>query len=115
MTLCFLVCLPNQFASQIQEGLLVVVVALSRDLMVLQVLLSVECDLLWLHLPVLDINLVSTKDNRHILTHPMHQRFLVSGSKAWLRLNNSAQLKAQDMLLPTQVTMPRWHILVRES
>ena len=36
--------------------------------MVLQVLFSVKCDLLGLHLPVLDINLVATQDNRDVLT-----------------------------------------------
>ena len=36
--------------------------------MVLKVLLSVECDLLGLHLPVLHINLVPTQNNRDVLT-----------------------------------------------
>lgn len=36
--------------------------------MVLKVLLSVKCDLFGLHLPVLDINLVATQDNRDVLT-----------------------------------------------
>ena len=36
--------------------------------MVLKVLLSVKCDLFGLHLPVLDIDLVATQDNRDVLT-----------------------------------------------
>ena len=62
--------LPNKLASKIQKRLLVVVVALCRDLMILKILLSVESDLLWLHLPVLDINLVATENNGDIFTHP---------------------------------------------
>ena len=61
---------PNKLASQIQERLFVVVVALGRNLMILQVLLSVEGDLLWLHLPILDIYLVATKDNGDVFTYP---------------------------------------------
>jgi len=30
----------------------------------------VESDLLWLHLPVLDINLVATENNGDVVTHP---------------------------------------------
>ena len=42
---------------QPEEGLLKVVVALGRDVVVLQVLLPVEHDGLGLDLPVLDVNL----------------------------------------------------------
>ena len=38
--------------------------------MVLEVLLSVKRNLLGLHLPVLDINLVATQNNRNIFTDP---------------------------------------------
>jgi len=62
--------LPNKLASKVQKRLLIVVVALGRDLMILKILLSVESDLLWLHLPVLDINLVATENNGDIFTHP---------------------------------------------
>jgi hypothetical protein len=62
--------LPNKLASKVQKRLLIVVVALGRDLMILKILLSVESDLLWLHLPVLDINLVATENNGDVLTHP---------------------------------------------
>ena len=47
----------NQLSGQPQEGLLKVVVALGRDVVVLQVLLAVEHDGLCLHLPVLDVDL----------------------------------------------------------
>lgn len=50
-----------------QEGLLEVVVDLGGDLVVLQVLLSVESNLLGLHLALLDFDLVAAKDNRDIL------------------------------------------------
>ena len=55
-----LVRVPDKLACQVQERLLVVVVTLGRYLMILKILLSVKCDLLWLHLPVFDINLVPT-------------------------------------------------------
>ena len=60
--------LPDKLACQIKERLLIVVVALGRDLMVLEVLLSVKCNLLGFHLPVLDINFVATQDNGDVLT-----------------------------------------------
>ncbi len=70
--------LPNKLASKIQKRLLVVVVALCRDLMILKILLSVESDLLWLHLPVLDINLVATENNGDIFTHPALEGYISS-------------------------------------
>ena len=42
---------------------------LSRDLVVLKVLLAVEGDLLGLHLAVLHLNLVAAEHNRNVLTH----------------------------------------------
>jgi len=62
--------LPGKFSCQIEEGLLKVVIALSRNLIVLQVLLPVEGHLLCLHLPVLHINLVTAKNYRNVLAHP---------------------------------------------
>lgn len=59
---------PYKLACQVQEWLLIIVVTLGRNLVVLKVLLSVKRDLFGLHLPVLDINLVATQDNRDILT-----------------------------------------------
>ncbi len=42
---------------------------LGGDLVVLEVLLSVEGDLLGLHLSVLHLNLVTAQDNRDVLAH----------------------------------------------
>lgn len=53
----------DQLASEPQEGLLKVVVGLGRDIIVLQVLLAVECDGFCLDLALLDIDLVTAKNN----------------------------------------------------
>lgn len=53
----------DQLASKPQERLLKVVVGLGRDIIVLQVLLAVECDGLCLNLALLDIDLVTAKNN----------------------------------------------------
>lgn len=45
------------------EGLLKLVVALGRDVVILQVLLAVEGDLLGLHLAVFNIDLVADEHN----------------------------------------------------
>mmetsp|Transcript_16613 Transcript_16613/g.23415 ORF Transcript_16613/g.23415 Transcript_16613/m.23415 type:complete len:209 (+) Transcript_16613:187-813(+) len=57
----------RQLACQPEERLLKVVVGLGRDIVVLEVLLSVEGNLLGLNLTVLDFDLVSGEDNRDIL------------------------------------------------
>jgi hypothetical protein len=49
----------SETAEEPDEGFLKLVVTLGRDVVILQVLLSVEGDLLSLNLAVLDINLVS--------------------------------------------------------
>lgn len=54
--------------------------------MVLKVLLSVECDLLGLHLPVLDINLVATQDNRDVLTDSVCGKNVVGEAELSARL-----------------------------
>lgn len=61
---------PNQLPCKIQKWLFIIVIAFGRDLMVLKVLLPVECYLFWLHLPVLDINFITTQNNRNVFTHP---------------------------------------------
>jgi len=53
----------NELTCQPQERLLEVVVGLGGDVVVLEVLLSVECDGLSLYLSLLDINLVSGEDD----------------------------------------------------
>ena len=54
--------------------------------MVLKVLLSVECDLLGLHLSVLDINLVATQDNRDVLTDSVIEKNVVGEGELSARL-----------------------------
>ena len=53
----------NKLACQPQERLLKVVVGLGGDVVVLEILLSVESDGLGLHLSLLYINLVSGEDD----------------------------------------------------
>ena len=60
----------DEFPSQPEERLLKVVVGLGRDVVVLQVLLSVEHDGLGLDLPVLDVDLVAGEDDGDVLTDP---------------------------------------------
>ena len=57
----------NELASQPEEGLLEVIVGLGGDIVVLEVLLAVEGDGLGLHLALLDVDLVSAKDDRDVL------------------------------------------------
>ena len=61
--------LPSEFSEEPDEWLLELIVGLGRDIVVLQVLLSVESDLLGLNLSVLDINFVSYENNRNVLTN----------------------------------------------
>lgn len=56
----------DQFSGQPEEWLLEVVVGLSGDVVVLQVLLSVKCDSLSLDLSLLHVDLVTAKDNRDV-------------------------------------------------
>jgi hypothetical protein len=58
----------NKSSQEPDEWLLKLIVALSRDIIVLEILLSVECDLLGLDLSVLNIDFVSNQDNRNVLT-----------------------------------------------
>lgn len=57
----------NQLPSKPEEGLLEVVVGLGRDIVVLEVLLAVESDGLGLHLTLLNVDLVTSEDNRDTL------------------------------------------------
>ena len=61
--------LPDESAEEPDERLLELIVALGRDIVVLQVLLSVESDLLGLDFAVLDIDLVSNKHDGDVLAH----------------------------------------------
>lgn len=57
----------NQFPGEPQEGLLEVVVGLGGDIVVLEVLLTVEGDSLGLDLALLHIDLVTAEDNGDVL------------------------------------------------
>jgi len=61
--------LPDKSAEEPDEGLFELVVRLGRDIVVLEVLLSVESDLLGLNLSVLDVNLVSDENNGNVLAN----------------------------------------------
>jgi hypothetical protein len=58
----------DESSEEPDEGLLELIVALCRDIVVLEVLLSVEGDLLGLDLSVLDVDLVANQDNWDVLT-----------------------------------------------
>ena len=57
----------GEHASEPDEGLLKVVVGLGRDVVVLEVLLSVECDLAGLDLALLHVDLVAAEHNGDVL------------------------------------------------
>lgn len=59
----------NELASEPEEGLLEVVVGLGRDVVVLEVLLSVEGDGLGLDLSLLDIDFVTAENNGDVLAN----------------------------------------------
>jgi hypothetical protein len=58
--------ISDKFPGQPKEGLLEVVVGLGRNIVVLEILLSVESDCLGLHFSLLDINLVATQNDRNV-------------------------------------------------
>jgi hypothetical protein len=85
---------PSKLPGKIQERLLKIVVTLCRYLIVLQVLLPVEGDLLGLNLPVLHINLVSTKNNGNVLAHTAKisvpcRHILVCQASRYIKHDNS--------------------------
>ena len=59
----------RQLTSQPKEWFFKVVVGLGRDIIVLQILLTVKGDLLGLDLTVFDFYLISRKDNRNVFAH----------------------------------------------
>eukprot|EP00906_Rhabdomonas_costata_P021981 RCo031825 len=60
----------GQFLCKPKKRLLKVVVRLCGDVIVLQVLLPVECDLLGLHRALHNVHLVAHQDNRDVFAHP---------------------------------------------
>jgi len=77
--------LAKELSSKPEERLLEVVIAARRDIVVLEILLAVECDLLSLHLSVLDVDLVAAEND-------------------WDMLANA-----------NKITMPVGHVLVSKS
>lgn len=57
----------NELASEPEEGLLEVIIALGRDVVVLKVLFPVEGDGLGLDLALLDIDLVAAENDGDVL------------------------------------------------
>merc|ERR1719333_154434 len=75
----------DQLPGQPEKRLLKVVVGFGRDVVVLEVLLSVEHDRLGLDLPILDVDLVAGEDDGDVLTDP------------------------------DQIPVPVWHVLVSHT
>lgn len=65
--------LPCELPGKVEERLLEVVVALGRDLVILEVLLPVEGHHLGLHLPVLHVHLVAAQHDRYVVADPDRQ------------------------------------------
>jgi hypothetical protein len=87
--------LPDESAEEPNEGLFELIVRLSRDVIVLQVLLSVESDLLGLDLAVLHVDLVSDEHNGNVLAdaHKILVPFghiLIGDARAHIEHNNGA-------------------------
>jgi len=106
---------PGQLPRQPEEGLFKVVVGFCGNVVVLQVLLSVERDLLRLHLPVLDFHLVPREHNGDIFTDageiamPVGDVFVgnaggdVEHDDGTLSLDVVAIAQASEFLLPGRV------------
>merc|ERR1719262_24669 len=63
------VALVREAAREPQERLLEIVVAPRAEVVVLEVPLTMELDVLGLHLPILDVYLVAHQNNRNVLAH----------------------------------------------
>lgn len=91
----------NQLASQPQERLLEVVVGFRRDVVVLEVLLSVECDRLSLDLALLYVDLVSAQYNWNVFANSNDI--------------TCTPLAYFNLFLIFKLTMPVWNVLVCDS
>jgi hypothetical protein len=58
--------ITNKFPSEPEEGFFKVIIGLGGNVVVLQVLLAVEGDGLGLHLPFLNVDLVTTQNDRDV-------------------------------------------------
>jgi len=65
----FQTCVTDKLSGQPKERLLKVIIGLGGDIVVLEVLLSVECDSLGLHLSLLNIDLVASKNDGNVLAN----------------------------------------------
>ena len=61
--------LLSESSEKPDKWLFELVVTLGRDVVILQVLFPVECDLLGLHLSILDVDLVANQADWNVLTH----------------------------------------------
>lgn len=68
MHLTYQVWITDELSRQPQERLLKVVVGLSRDIVILEVLLSMKCNGLRLDFTLLHINLISAENDGHLFT-----------------------------------------------
>ena len=62
--------LPRKLPSKIEKRFLKIVVTLGRYFIILKILLPMKSNLFGFHLSVLDINLVTAKNNGNIFTDP---------------------------------------------
>src|SRR5271155_3921719 len=86
--------LLDKFSEEPDEWFLKLVVAFSRDIIVLKILLSVECNLLGLNFSVFHINFVANQHNRNILTNSDQilvpfRHILISYSTTHIKHDNS--------------------------
>jgi hypothetical protein len=103
----------DELSEQPDEGLLELIIALGRDIVVLQVLLSVEGDLLGLHLSVLHVNFVADEDDGDVFTYS-HQiliplgHILVGNSAADVEHDDSGvstNTKGEKRVIKTQIQL----------
>ena len=105
----------NESSKEPDEGLLELIVALSGDIVVLEVLLSVESDLLSLDFSVLNINLVTNEDNRNVLADsdqvlvPLGN-ILVGDSRADVEHDNSAMSTNANYTVKKDIILTSSHL-----
>ena len=109
----------SESSEEPDERLLVLVVALGRDIVVLKVLLSVESDLFGLYFSVLNIDLVSNEDDwdvwansSQILVPLWH--VLVSDSGAHIKHNDSAMSANTIQMQKIKLINVRFYRLIDE-
>ena len=61
--------LLSESSEKPDKWLFELVVTLGRDVVILQVLFPVECDLFGLHLSIFDVDLVANQADWNVLTH----------------------------------------------